>query len=248
MHERREILRLIPLLAGIACGAPSGLTFQASSSDFVVVQGVLTTTGPTQAIWIEHSRSVDSVLTTAPQPLDPAPRRVEVRDTLGGVFPFAADAENPARFTADFIPGPGRRYDLFVEAGERRVTGTVVVPLPIALVEPAGDTVRVPPGDSLRVRWTSGASRHFAWTASPLDSALWGRAPAREFTHDTVAALPGFIFGRSSVLWVLAMDAATWAYFHSPLGPEQRVILGNLVGGAGVFGAMTAARIVVYGS
>jgi hypothetical protein len=61
-------------------------------------------------------------------------------------------------------------------------------------------------------------------------------------------ALPGFIFGRSSVLWVLAMDAATWAYFHSPLGPEQRVILGNLVGGAGVFGAMTAARIVVYGS
>lgn len=247
MHACRGIARLIPLLANIACGVPSGPAFKAASAEFVVVQAVLTTTRPTQVIWIERSRSADSALTMVLTPLTPAPGLIEVRDTLGDVFRFSPDPENPARFTADFTPVPGRRYDLLVEAEARRVTGRVVVPLPVALLEPAGDTVTVSTGDSLRVRWTSGPGSHYAWTVSPLDSALWGRAPAREFTRDTVVALPGFFFGRSSVVWVLSMDSATWAYFQARLGPEQRAILGNVVGGAGVFGAMTAARVVVQG-
>jgi len=248
MRERRGIIRLTPLLAGLACGSPFALTVPDSPPEFIVVQGVLATIGSTQTLWIERSGFADSALTTLPRPLDPPPARIEVRDTAGGVFVFVRDPENPARFTADFTPVPGRRYDLLVETRERRVTGAVVVPPPIRLVEPAGDTVAVASGDSLRVRWTSGSSRQFAWTVSPLDSTMWGRAPAREFTRDTILTLPGFVFGSSSVLWVLSMDAATWAYFRSSRRPEERTILGNLVGGVGVFGAMTAARVVVQGS
>jgi len=81
MRERRGIVRLIPLLAAIACGTPSGPSFHPSSADLIVVQGVLTTAGSTQALWIEHSRSADAALTTALRPLDPPPGRIEARDT-----------------------------------------------------------------------------------------------------------------------------------------------------------------------
>lgn len=232
-----------------ACGLPRAVEPDVRGEVVVVAQALLSTESSTQTIWIERSSSIDSTLGGRLRPLIVAPSLVEVRDTLGGQFVFAQDLTNPARFVASFTPINGRRYDLRIDVDTQTLTASVTVPLPLTLVQPVSDTVVLAAGDSLTAVWTSGSSRHFGWAVTPTDTSLWDR-PTFLFdalTRDSTLSIPSFEFQGTRLFWALAFDATSWAYFHPRESPDRLPVAGNVRGGAGILGAVTADRVVVQG-
>lgn len=233
----------------VACGLPRPVEPNVRGEEVVVAQALLSTESTTQTIWIERSSSIDSTLHGGLRPLTTPPSLVEVRDTLGAQFIFVQDSANPARFVATFTPINGRRYNLRIDADTQTLTASVTVPLGLTLIQPALDTVVLPAGDSLAVAWTSLSSRSFGWAVTPPDTSSWDQPTFRfdALTRDSTLSVPSFEFQGTRLLWVLALDAQSWAYFHLHGSPDRLPVVGNVKGGAGIFGAVTADRVVVQG-
>jgi len=246
-HWGRRTVALAVFAAG--CGLPRAVEPNVRGEGFVVVQALLSTESSTQTIWIERSGSIDSTLVGGLRPLTTPPSLVEVRDTSGGQFVFVQDTANPARFVAAFTPINGRRYDLRIDVDTQTLTASVTVPLALILVQPTSDTVVLAAGDSLIAAWTSGSSRHFGWAVTPTDTLSWDR-PTFFFdvlTRDSTLSVPAFEFQGIRLLWVLAFDAQSWAYFHPRGSPDRLPVAGNVRGGFGILGAVTGDRVVVQG-
>lgn len=244
MSARRRAAWLGVLLAG--CAVPRPVEPDVRGREVVVVNALLSTETGTQTIWIERSLPIDSPPSLDPRPLVTPPSLVEVRDTLGTVVVFTQDPARPSRYVASFTPIHGRRYDLRIDVDTLTLGAFTTVPLPLILIQPATDTVQVAMFDSVRVAWTS-ASTHFGWAVTPTDSARWSQ-PSFQFNtlvRDSALTVPGFEFEGMRLLWILAFDPVSWAYFHPRPRLEDTPVGGNVTGGAGLFGAVTGDRVVV---
>lgn len=214
-------------------------------TETIVVQGVLNAGTSQQTIWIERL-----ILPGEPYPfpetaLDPPPTSVVVHDATGPIHVFARDTAAPRRYVADFVPVAGRRYDLVIETGGRRLSATTTVPLPVTIFEPATDTIDIP-SDTQRVAWSHESGRRYAWFVSVPDTTSPGvyfTSDARWVGADNAADIPPWAFpaARASILWVLATDSVTAALYDSQRMPEGDWTLngGNIRGGVGVFGAVS---------
>jgi hypothetical protein len=221
-------------------------------TDGIVVLSVLNAGASRQAIWVERLIRPDEPFYGLPRgslALDPAPSRVEVSAAGGAVHAFARDSATPARYSADFIPVAGRRYDLLVEVAGRHITGTTTVPLPVSILEPAGDTIDVPP-TTQRVMWSREPTRHYAWLVTTGDSgAPYFLSPTLIWVGtDSVVDVPSFAFPPTggSTLWVLAADSVTAAlYDYERTARRNGFAGGNLIGAVGVFGAFAWDQVAV---
>ncbi len=241
---RRVAWRALPFLAGsaLSCG---DIQPTAPAADQVIVQVVLSTATTEQEMWIERMHAVSGQgIDPGPLPLTAPPTRIEVRNDFGSVYTFVGDSTNSIRFTAAFTPVGGQPYHLLIDVPGRTITGTVVVPGSVQIVEPPTDTLDVGPNDVVLVRWTSPSSRDFAWieTADSTGSAF----PVGSLTQDTSLTIPAGLSVTHPYLWILAMDPATAAFYDAERqGLDRWKVTGNLQGAVGVFGAFTADRLYI---
>jgi hypothetical protein len=217
----------------------------------IVVQGVLNAQASRQVLWIERTIAAGEVVDGAVRPLAVPPSRIEVRDSTGQIVNFQLDSTNTARFTAAFTPTPGWRYDLLIEAGLQVLTASTRVPNLVTIVDPASDTVTMP-RDSFPLTWSGPIRTVRVALADTAGRATF--APSMWVSADTATRLTNVAYVPSSIsaiqVWVVAVDSVTARMrqpqsLFGPFGDAFTDTPGNVSGGVGFFGAVTADHIVV---
>ncbi|HKV69849.1 MAG TPA: hypothetical protein VJN62_01270 [Gemmatimonadales bacterium] len=232
-------------MAALVCWACEADIPAGPDSQVPVVQALLVLGDSTQTAWVEWRLPADSTATSDVRPVPPALVQLWLIRPAGDSVPLGPVAGTPGKFDAISAVTAGGTYLLHGTVAGRPVAGITVVPGPLDIRAPVGDTVSI--GAACYVfcpfpyRWFAAGTDAYWLTQTAVGPPRLLPPYAPAVTSDTAGVLQLLRVADTMKVFIYALDAHAAAFFL-PANPKS-----SITGLFGFFGsASRVERWVIF--